>query len=104
MSQKSENTKFICEVCKEEVLPLTNGSYRNHCPYCLHSIHLDNSPGDRISDCRGIMEPIKVILHLKKGMQIIHRCKKCGHESINKAAIDTDNPDNYDLLLNLMNK
>ena len=30
--------------------------HRNHCPNCLHSLHLDNEPGDREADCGGIMD------------------------------------------------
>jgi hypothetical protein len=46
MSKKIENTGFVCEHCRKRVLPLTNGCYRNHCPFCL-SKHLDEHPGDR---------------------------------------------------------
>ena len=41
MSRKSENTGFICAYCGADAKPLTNGSYRNHCPLCLHSLHVD---------------------------------------------------------------
>jgi len=34
--------------------------HRNHCPYCLWSVHLDKTPGDRASLCRGGMEPIAI--------------------------------------------
>ena len=61
MSRELENTGFICQNCGKEVLPLTDGSYRNHCPFCLYSLHVDIIPGDRASDCGGIMKPIKII-------------------------------------------
>ena len=38
---------FVCKNCGREVVPMGAGSdHRNHCPYCLHSVHLDNEPGD----------------------------------------------------------
>ena len=36
MSRTSENTAFMCLKCDLEVAPLSNGSYRNHCPGCLY--------------------------------------------------------------------
>ena len=78
MSRKTENTGFICIHCVANVLPLTNGSYRNHCPCCLYSLHIDYSPGDRENDCNGLMKPIGFHNHSKKGWQIIHRCQKYG--------------------------
>ncbi len=52
---------FICKACGREVIPAGAGSdHRNHCPNCLMSLHLDNRPGDRESDCGGYMEPIAV--------------------------------------------
>lgn len=87
--RRKENSNFICVVCKSEIKALSNGSYRNHCPICLHSLHVDlYKPGDRLSDCHGIMEPIRLVYHSKKGQQLIHRCKTCGKESVNKVAID----------------
>ena len=97
MSRKTENTGFICAHCDADVNPLTNGSYRNHCPYCLYSVHLDNIPGDRVNDCLGLMEPVSVRSHSKKGWQIIHRCQKCGSEKANRAA-----PDDMDALIEMM--
>ncbi|MCJ7841455.1 RNHCP domain-containing protein [Lederbergia sp. NSJ-179] len=80
---------FQCEHCGSQVAPLTNGSFRNHCPYCLYSKHLDNTLGDRTSHCGGLMKPIGIDYSGKKGYQIIQRCKKCGKISRNKMAVDT---------------
>ncbi len=88
MSRKTENTGFICAHCGAVVESLSNGSYRNHCPHCLYSIHVDISPGDRASDCLGLMKPVRIVRHSKKGWQIVHRCKKCGAEKVNRAAPD----------------
>lgn len=98
MSRKKENVGFACEYCGSEVEPLSNGSYRNHCPFCLHSKHVDNIPGDRSSLCRGLMRPIGLKQHPKKGWQIIHRCADCGHEQANIIANDTNQPDDIDLI------
>ena len=68
---------FICQNCGKQVMPLGYTS-RNHCPFCLYSLHLDISPGDRKSECGGLMEPVSALPDPKKGYIIVHRCKKCG--------------------------
>ncbi len=78
---------FLCENCKKEVSPLGYTS-RNHCPYCLHSKHLDINPGDRASDCGGLLVPVHAEISAKKGYVIVHKCKKCGEIHKNKAATD----------------
>lgn len=102
MSRRKENNGFMCTHCGAEVSALTNGSYRNHCPYCLYSLHIDNVIGDRLSDCSGEMRPIKIIYHSKKGYQIVHKCLKCGVEKVSKIANDTDMPDDLSLIIDLM--
>lgn len=104
MSHKSENVPFICENCGASVPPVTNGSYRNHCPDCLCSKHVDVSPGDRASECGGIMDPVGAVYNPAKGWQIIHRCRVCGAEVRNKVAEDTVRPDNKELLRRLVSK
>lgn len=102
MGRRQENTGFRCAVCDEPIKPLTNGSYRNHCPFCLSSLHVDKRvPGDRTSTCGGVMDAVGV-RRSKKGWQIIHRCGSCGAEKANRAALDTDQPDDLDALLRLM--
>ena len=52
---------FTCKVCGQVCTPQNAGSdHRNHCPNCLSSLHVDEEPGDRASDCGGIMEPVAV--------------------------------------------
>ncbi len=87
---------FICAGCGREVAPLGYTS-RNHCPYCLTSLHLDVNPGDRASDCGGMMKAVKAEPDAKKGFIITHRCTKCGALRRNKAAKD----DNMDLIIAL---
>ncbi len=59
--------------------------YTNHCPNCLWSRHVDNFPGDRACECRGLMQPVSV--ECKAGeFRIIHRCKICGLEKPNRVS------------------
>lgn len=96
------NTGFRCHHCGLAVPPLANGSYRNHCPRCLHSLHVDEFPGDRASDCGGLLEPVAVEHSGKKGWTLVHRCQSCGAVRRNRAALDDpDLPDDYDALVEL---
>jgi DNA-directed RNA polymerase subunit RPC12/RpoP len=101
MSRSAENTGFRCASCGRMVEPLTNGSYRNHCPFCLHSLHVDIMPGDRRNTCRGLMEPVGVRAG-RKGYQIVFRCRRCGANGVNRIAEDTLQRDDFTLLFNLM--
>ena len=83
---------FICKVCGRLVTPNNAGTeHRNHCPNCLSSLHRDIEPGDRASDCGGIMQPIAVWVRQNGEWAIIHRCRRCGALSSNRIAAD-DNP------------
>lgn len=104
MSRKSENTGFVCARCGKAVVALSNGSYRNHCPHCLYSLHVDNAPGDRQSACHGCMRPVDVRWNSKKGYQIIHRCEKCGAEKANRVAVDCEMADDPDVVWRLLNR
>lgn len=54
-------------------------------------MHVDlETPGDRKSDCCGLMEPIGLDYKGKKGFIIVHRCVGCGKEMKNKAAEDDE--------------
>jgi ribosomal protein L37E len=102
MGKKDKNQGFICDQCGRSVLPMTNGSYRNHCPFCLYSRHLDYLPGDRGCMCGGLMRPVGIAYHRNKGYQIIHQCSRCGVQNRNKVARDTIQPDNIDEVIKLM--
>lgn len=92
---------FVCGHCGQRVEPLGYTS-RNHCPFCLWSRHLDIMPGDRASDCQGLMEPVKVFTDPKKGYVILHRCTVCGALRRNRAAhLAASQPDDLDLLISL---
>ena len=93
---------FICGHCGREVKPLGSSS-RNHCPFCLWSIHIDENPGDRACECLGLMEPIRVLPDPKKGYIIIHRCERCGAVVRNKSAHEARvQPDDTDLIIKLI--
>ncbi len=81
------DTGFLCRHCGREVLPLGYSS-RNHCPFCLWSLHLDRNPGDRLSDCGGEMEPIFAEPDPRRGYILTHRCLKCGAVRRNRACPD----------------
>lgn len=88
MEQKrflKNDSGFICGHCGKNVEPLGYTS-RNHCPYCLWSRHLDENPGDRASECGGLMEPVAAEPDPKKGYIITHKCTVCGAVRRNKAA------------------
>lgn len=84
------NEGFTCKNCNEKNLP-EEKSCRNHCRKCLYSLHVDkNVPGDRKSECKGLMKPIKSAQNGKKGWIIWHKCTKCNKEIPNKTATDDD--------------
>jgi len=96
------NNSFVCQHCGIEVLPLTNGSVRNHCPACLHSLHVDVLPGDRASTCHGLLVPVGAEQSGKKGWIIVHQCARCGFTGRNRAALDDPRqPDDWDALIAL---
>ncbi|MCL2236487.1 MAG: RNHCP domain-containing protein [Defluviitaleaceae bacterium] len=90
MGRKTENSSFNCISCGKYVDAIKKGTIRNHCPFCLRSVHVDNVPGDRANDCHGLMRPIAITSHSAKGWQILHKCEKCGYEGKNRLADDDD--------------
>ncbi len=92
---------FVCAHCGKKVEPLGYSS-RNHCPFCLWSIHVDVNPGDRANECCGLLEPIRTEPDPKKGYVIIHRCTKCGEIRRCRAAHDAKvQPDDIKLIIKL---
>lgn len=83
---------FTCKHCGRLVTPGEAGTeHRNHCPWCLHSVHLDIEPGDREADCGSLMEPVAVWVRKGGEWAIVHRCRRCGWLSSNRIAAD-DSP------------
>jgi DNA-directed RNA polymerase subunit M/transcription elongation factor TFIIS len=82
---------FTCEHCGNAVTPLGKGTYRDHCPMCLWSKHADrDGPGDRLSECQGMLKPIEIDQDSKKGFVIVYECEKCGQKQRNRAAPDDE--------------
>ena len=104
MGRAAENTGFTCESCGRAVLPLARGTYRNHCPFCLCSKHVDVKPGDRASDCGGVMRPVSVRYNTQKGWQLLHKCTVCGHEQYNIITSADAQPDDMNLVRKLMSQ
>ena len=87
---------------------LSGVNNRNHCPYCLRSLHLDlYSSGDRLSACKALMHPIALTTKHNRNkyssgpgeLMLVHLCAVCGDISINRIAAD----DNSDTLLEIFN-
>jgi hypothetical protein len=83
---------FRCLHCRLDVsLDAAGTRHRNHCPGCLWSRHLDDSPGDRRADCGSSMEPIAVTVRGDGEWVLVHRCLGCGSLRLNRTAGD-DSP------------
>lgn len=84
---------FKCEKCGKEV---KGNGFTNHCPECLWGKHVDINPGDRLSTCQGLMEPVRIE---RQGdvYRVIHRCVKCGFERANEVS----QGDNFDVVLKI---
>jgi len=101
MKLRAINENFTCLNCSKKVAKLKSGGYRDHCLFCLYGLHVDKDiPGDRQSDCKGLLVPISLEFKKKKGYIIVYKCQRCGEIKRNKAAKD----DNYDLILELSAK
>jgi len=83
---------FICEHCGKQII---GNGYTNHCSWCLWSKHVDIDPGDRASNCRGMMKPVGVDVvggRFGGSFSVIHQCVKCGYKRKNIMS-DKDNTD-----------
>lgn len=96
---KMIDEEFICKVCGKNVNKLEYTA-RDHCPYCLSSLHLDINPGDRLANCGGILVPIDIEKGKKDTYKIVYKCNKCNMIKKNKSALD----DNFDKILEIMSK
>lgn len=98
MFVKNDN-EFVCKNCGEKVNKL-NYTSRDHCNYCLHSLHVDVTPGDRKNECKGDLVPVNILQTSKKGQVIIYKCAKCGAEVRNIVANDDDREKIYEVVRN----
>lgn len=82
---------FRCAHCRRMVFPLPQGGrHRNHCPFCLHSRHVDVQTGDRRSQCGAVMAPTGAFQRPDGEHVIVHRCLGCGFERFNRIGADDD--------------
>jgi len=82
------NEGFICKQCNSSVPP-ASGTFRNHCPQCLASKHVDDTvPGDRQAVCGGLMPIIRYEGTDPAKLDLIHQCQTCGKLSRNRTAPD----------------
>ena len=86
---------FVCEKCGTVV---HGNGYTDHCPNCLWSKHVDNNPGDRSSQCGGMMKPLYTEIDRHGEFTIYYKCEKCGERKRVNAAPD----DNRELLEKLL--
>lgn len=85
---------FVCVHCGAEVPPL-GVTDRDHCPFCLRSVHVDVVPGDRAARCGGVLDPIG--LELVGGAPVLHYlCRSCGARHRVKAATRGVEPDRWE--------
>lgn len=75
---------FDCDNCGFHVV---GNGYTNHCPRCLCSKHVDVHPGDRASECHGLMYPV-AYEHQNGSEYIVHECVKCHHVRRNKVSVN----------------
>jgi len=72
---------FECAHCARAVPP-HGRSARDHCPFCLHGLHVDGAvPGDRSSDCGGLLVPIGAD-QKNSGWKLLYRCNRCGAKRV----------------------
>jgi DNA-directed RNA polymerase subunit RPC12/RpoP len=91
-------SSFTCSNCHREVSYKAPGTKnRNHCPYCLFSLHVDDEIGDRAANCGGLMEPVAKIYKNDGEEVLVHRCIKCAEIRKNRIAGD----DSFALLAKL---
>lgn len=77
------NESFSCIFCGF-LVPKSSNTCRDHCPKCLHSLHVDNNPGDRQAQCGGLLKPVAWSQNKKKGYIIHYVCEKCCALKTNK--------------------
>ncbi len=88
-SPKPATMDFVCQKCGKKVSALAPGTHhRNHCPFCLFSVHVDNISGDRSNPCGGLMAPIARFYKEDGEEVLVHQCETCGFIRNNRVAGD----------------
>ncbi len=94
---------FACRHCRAfvSVSPYMGTVFRNHCPFCLWSTHVDwKHPGDRAAKCGAPMEPVGLTFKeegvdkygkpIQGELMVVHQCSACQKISINRIAADDE--------------
>lgn len=90
MNTAGMDAPVSCKACGTVFSGTTLSNHqRNHCPACLHSLHVDIRPGDRANLCRALMQPL-ALLAGHGDWQLLHRCTRCGHLQLNRISADDD--------------
>ncbi|QHY99929.1 RNHCP domain protein [Streptomyces sp. S4.7] len=80
---------FRCLQCGLDVPMSAPGTdHRNHCPNCLWSRRLDDTPGDRQADYGARMEPLAISVRGDGEWVLVHRCTHCEVIHANRTAGD----------------
>ena len=91
-ARRDGSTSFRCRRCGLDVpVHAVGTAHRNHCPNCLWSRHVDDTPGDRAAECGSLMEPIAISVRGDGEWVLVHRCAGCDTVHLNRTAGD-DNP------------
>lgn len=90
---------FVCLQCGAEVSP-HGRTARDHCPFCLYSLHVDVVPGDRAAECGGLLEPVEVELRGSRAV-ISYQCLECGERRVNQAVLDGEPADSWEAIMAL---
>lgn len=90
---KNTPGEFVCKKCGKMVPTHAPGTRnRNHCPWCLWSLHVavSRTQDDRSSSCGALMEPIAISAQKDGEWSVVLRCESCGVIKTNRIAGDDD--------------
>ncbi|WP_214324370.1 RNHCP domain-containing protein [Nonomuraea sediminis] len=80
---------FTCVRCGLTVSGFAaDGTRRNHCPSCLHSLHVTDHVEGGPSECHGRMTPIAIAVLRTGDWMVIHRCVRCDELTSNPVCSD----------------
>ena len=89
---------FDCARCGLTVtVHAADGSRRNHCPSCLHSLHVVDQSDGGPSECKSRMSPISIAVLRNGDWRIVHRCMRC--DELTSSPVSKD--DNQLILLRM---
>lgn len=88
---------FDCLHCGRHV-PKLEVTSRDHCPFCLRSLHVDVVPGDRENTCGGLLDPVGGSL-MRGQVTIRYRCRRCGASHQVRAALEGESPDDWEMVV-----